>query len=176
MSKETEETLSARNERDRAKWAILANPGKPIAKVMSTYMVRPEIAQEFINGLHDLPVVTTDGDEAVKQRAVKWDTFYDWLDKHVGETFSPKQIGRATGFSTSTVRKFLRKNPERFLLATKARWTIVDPNGNAKPKKAQPAKKSAPTKKSQPVKKAASSKSVKKAAPRKAPAKRGTSK
>lgn len=163
--------INLNNERLRARYAILANPGTPIKKVMSTYMVRPEVAQEYIDGKHDLPDMTDDVSEETTKRVVKWDEFYKWLDDHVGETLAPKQIARATGFSTSTVRKFIRKNPDRLVLATKARWTIVNPNGKpakkvaAKPEPAKTVKKAEPRKA---VKKAApAKKSVKKAAPAK---------
>jgi len=108
-------------ERYRARHAILANPDKPIKWVLATYMIRPEVACEFQDGTTEVEVVTKR-----TKRLNKYGDLEKWLDANVAGVFSPKDIGRATGFSTSTIRKYIVKNPTRFSNTAPARWEIRD--------------------------------------------------
>lgn len=109
-------------ERYRARHAIQANPDKPVQWVLSTYMIRPEISGEFQDGTTEVEVVSKR-----TKRTNKYSELEKWLDQNVGGVFSPKDIARATAFSTSTIRKYIAKNVTRFSNTAPARWEVRDP-------------------------------------------------
>lgn len=111
-------------ERYRMRHAIAINPDKPLRWVINTYMIRTEVANEFLDS-------DTDDTEVMvakkTKRANKYAVLEQWLDENVGKTVSHKEIAKATNFSNSTIRKYIAKNVTRFHKVAPAQWEIRNP-------------------------------------------------
>jgi hypothetical protein len=122
----------------RAENCIARNRDKTLKWVIQYYMIRPEIAQALlknhVDGEEEGKIVETSVLRRQK-RANQYIVLESWLDANIGGLFSPKQIGRATGFSTPTIRKHIKDNVGRYKFVRTGRYEIRDPQADRKQEK-----------------------------------------
>jgi hypothetical protein len=100
------------NERTRARWALETESG---ASALKTHA----IASSVIEALEmEVPTLAPK-----PKRADKWRATEQWCKEHTLEQVTPDQLAEITGFSRTTVLKFIQ---DRVDLFRKVKWGIYE--------------------------------------------------